>query len=303
MAENMKFHQNKKSLEFKVGMFSIVAIVILILGYSWFSGFLEKQQYTNLAVKFQNIGNIEKGSTVSILGVKKGKVKDIEISNEGVILHLLVELDFPLKKGTAFRIIETDIMGSVQVEIIPGNDHQNLDLIQIQVGQKSYGISTLVSELSNISQSLQKIFNTPDDKQSIMENVHTILDSSRSLIEKLNHSYDKNTEKIDKIISNVSVTSEKLSNLINNNEENVSIVFDSFKTILYEMENALKKIEKISGNFENISDRMENNDSSFNRLITEKKLYDNILEATASLDSLLKDIKKDPGRYFKVKVF
>jgi len=299
----MKFHQNKKSLEFKVGMFSIAAIVILILGYSWFSGFLEKQQYSNLSVKFQNIGNIEKGSTVSILGVKKGKVKDIEISNEGVILHLLVELDFPLKKGTAFRIIETDIMGSVQVEIIPGNDHQNLDLNQIQVGQKSYGISTLVSELSNISQSLQKIFNTPDDKQSIIENVHSILDSSRSLIWKLNHSYDKNTEKIDKIISNVSLTSEKLSNLVDDNEENVSIVFDSFKTILYEMENALKKIEKISGNFENISDRMEQNDSSFNRLITEKKLYDNLLEATASLDSLLKDIKKDPGRYFKVKVF
>ena len=299
----MKFHQNKKSLEFKVGMFSIVAIVILILGHSWFSGFLEKQQYSNLSVKFQNIGNIEKGSTVSILGVKKGKVKNIEISNEGVILHLLVELDFPLKKGTEFRIIETDIMGSVQVEITPGKDHQNIDLTQIQVGQKNYGISTLITELSNISQGLQKLFSASDEKQSIMENVHSILDSSRSLIENLNYSYYKNTENIDQIISNVSKTSEKLSNIIKDNEENVSIVFDSFKIILYEMENALKKIEKITGNFENIADKMENNDSSFNRLITEKKLYDNLLEATASLDSLLKDIKEDPGRYFKVKIF
>ncbi|HHE39324.1 MAG TPA: MCE family protein [Candidatus Cloacimonetes bacterium] len=299
----MKFHQNKKSLEFKVGLFSMAAIAILILGYSWFSGFMEKQQYSNISVKFQNIGNIEKGSTVSILGVKKGKIKDIEINHEGVILHLLVELDFPLKKGTEFRIIETNIMGSVQVEITPGNDHQNLDLTQIQTGQKSYGISTLVSELSNISQNLQKLFNNTEDKQSIMESVHSVLDSSRSLIEKLNYSYYKNSENIDKIISNISVTSEKLAKMINNNEENVSLVFDSFKSVIYEIENTLKKIEKISGNFENISDKMESNDSSFHRLITEKKLYDNLMEATTSLDSLLKDIKKDPGRYFKVKIF
>ncbi len=299
----MKFHQNKKSLEFKVGVFTLIALLILIIGYSWFSGFLEKQQYSNITVKFRNIGNIEKGSTVSISGVKKGKVKEIEISEDGVILHLLVELDFPLKKGTEFRIIETDIMGSVQVEIIPGKDQQKLDLDQILFGQKSFGISTLVSELSDISHSLQQLFNTPDSGNSILENVHTILDSSRLLINKMNFSFAKNSENIDRIISNMAATSEKLTVLIEDNEENVSLVFDSFKTIISEVENILHKIEKISGNFGNIAAKMEHTDSSFQRLITEKKLYDNLMEATASLDSLLKDIKKDPEKYFKVKIF
>ncbi|MCK4654177.1 MAG: MCE family protein, partial [Candidatus Cloacimonetes bacterium] len=98
----MRFHQNKKSIEFKVGLFSIIAIVILIACYSWFTEIMESRKYTPLKVKFKNAGNIEIGSTITVHGVKKGRVKELKIEDDGVVVFLQVELDFPLKEGTKF---------------------------------------------------------------------------------------------------------------------------------------------------------------------------------------------------------
>jgi len=56
-------------------------------------------------------------------------------------------------------------------------------------------------------------------------------------------------------------------------------------------------------NFRDLSTKLVEEDSSFNKIITEKELYEKLLKSAVSLDSLLIDIKKNPGKYFKVKVF
>ena len=62
-------------------------------------------------------------------------------------------------------------------------------------------------------------------------------------------------------------------------------------------------MEKASGNIQAITEKILQEDNSLNKLITEKELYENLLKATANLDSLLKDIKKNPKKYFQIKVF
>jgi phospholipid/cholesterol/gamma-HCH transport system substrate-binding protein len=39
------------------------------------------------------------------------------------------------------------------------------------------------------------------------------------------------------------------------------------------------------------------------KLIYDEKLYDNLTKAAASLDTLLVDFRKNPGKYVKVSVF
>ena len=127
----MEYYKNKKNTETKVGIFIFIALIILISGYFWFSDFLQNQKYTHLQVRFESAGNLEKGSSVAISGVERGKVKQLRVDEEGVILDIAVILDFPLKKDTEFHITETDIMGGAQVDIIPGRSEKLLDLKQI----------------------------------------------------------------------------------------------------------------------------------------------------------------------------
>ncbi|MCK4654623.1 MAG: hypothetical protein KAU01_09255, partial [Candidatus Cloacimonetes bacterium] len=103
--------------------------------------------------------------------------------------------------------------------------------------------------------------------------------------------------------SNASEISERLSRIIKNNEENINQTFALSSEVITKLNKTLNKMEDVTQNFQEISDKMLQEDSSFNRLITEKDLYENLLKATVSLDSLLKDIKENPKRYFKIKVF
>ncbi len=299
----MKFYQDKKSVEFKVGLFTLIAIIILVLSYSWFMEIMENRKYTEIKVKFSNAGNIEQGSAVSILGVKKGRVKDISMASDGVTLNLQVELDFPLKKDTEFYIIETDIMGDVQVEIIPGQDNEMLDLSIIHYGFRNLGISGFVSQLGILMRDVQELMSSISEDKEFIKGLFSFADSSQSFINKLNKSYDKNYENIENLIANASSISDKLETIISQNEESINSSLNLTNEVLKDFNSTLSEMDIIVKNFRDLSTKLVEEDSSFNKIITEKELYEKLLKSAVSLDSLLIDIKKNPGKYFKVKVF
>ena len=299
----MKFHQNKKNIEFRVGFFSIIAILILAISYSWFTGVLENRKYTTVKVHFENAGNLEIGSDVTMNGVKKGRVKDLQVSSDGVVVHLLVELDFTMQEGTEFYILESNLMGDVLVEIIPGKGEGTLNLEEIQIGEKSYGLTKLVAELSEVVNGLESMMNGIYDNDGFLQNLRAIVDTSLVIVSKISSSYNRNSAEIEKIIANSSAISENLARLISENEENITETITQTADVMKGIKTTLTEMEKASSNIQVITEKILQEDNTLNKLITEKELYENLLQATASLDSLLKDIKKNPKRYFKIKVF
>jgi len=299
----MKFYQNKKNIEFRVGFFSIIAILILAICYSWFTGIIENRKYTTVKVHFENAGNLEIGSDVTINGVKKGRVKDLQVGSDGVVIHLLVELDFPIQEDTEFYILESNLMGDVLVEIIPGKGEGTLNLKEIQTGEKSYGLTKLVAELSEVVNNMESMMNGIYDNDGFLQNLRAIIDTSLVIVSKISSSYNRNSYEVEKLIANTSAISENLARLISENEENVTETITQTADVVKEIKTTLTEMEKASSNIQAITEKILLEDNSLNKLITEKELYENLLNATANLDSLLKDIKKNPKKYFKIKVF
>lgn len=299
----MEYYKDKKSTETKVGLFVIIAVVLLIAGYFWFSDFLQNQKYTHLQVRFTGAGNLEKGSSVSISGVERGKVKQLSVDESGVILDVAVILDFPLKKDTEFHITETDIMGGAQVDIIPGKSEQLLDLDALQIGRHSYGISTLISELSNVILDLQKVIKPLTENDDLLQNLAKTAEYSAEIAEKVNTSIETNSKTFHALIENISKISSEIGSLIDDNKNSMTAAVSNISKILEKADNDLEKFRLITDNIYDITEKIQNEDSSFNKLISERELYDDLLKTTASMDSLLKDIKKNPKRYFKIEVF
>lgn len=98
----MDFHKNKLNTEFKVGIFTIVGILILAVSYAWFTEYVTSKKYTEIKLRFSNAGNIEKGNDVTILGVKRGRVDDIKVANDHVLISLKVILEDQLLKKQSF---------------------------------------------------------------------------------------------------------------------------------------------------------------------------------------------------------
>jgi len=298
----MKFYQNKKNTEFKVGLFTIIAIVILAASYMWFTEVLQSRNMTIVKVKFHNAGNVEVGSSVTVSGVKKGRVKKIEVAPDGVVIELYVKLDFPLKEGTEFSVLESNLMGDVQVEIIPGIDGDNLDLTQMQNGAKRYGLMKLVSELSGVITDFQSVMNKFAGDKDLIGQIDSVIDTTQMVISKINSNLDNNSKKFEQLISNANHLTAKLNHLISNNEENISNSMEKSSEVIASINSTLDDIKETSTSIRTITDKMQNENSSINKLINEDDLYENLMRSSARLDSLLIDIKENPKRYFNIKI-
>ena len=298
----MKFYQNKKSTEFKVGLFTIIAIIVLVASYMWFTETLQSKDMTLVKVKFHNAGNVEVGSSVTVSGVKKGRVRKIEVAPDGVIIDLQVKIDFPLKEGTQFSVIESNLMGDVQVEIIPGGEGENLNLTQVQSGKKRYGLMKLVSELSSVVVDFQLIIDKIAGDDNFVMQIDSVIDTTQMVISKINRSLDKNTEEFERLIINANQLTAKLNKLVTTNEESISNSMEKSSEVITSINSTLDDIKKTSISIRNITEKMQDEKSSINKLMSEDALYENLMRSSARLDSLLKDIKENPKRYFNIKI-
>ena len=298
----MKFYQNKKNTEFKVGLFTIIAIIVLAASYMWFTETLQSKDMTLVKVKFHNAGNVEVGSSVTVSGVKKGRVKKIEVAPDGVVIDLQVQVDFPLKQGTQFSVIESNLMGDVQVEIIPSTIGEELDLSLIQNGEKRYGLMKLVSELSSVVVDFQMIIDKIAGDGNFVMQLDSVIDTTQMVIGKINKSLDKNTGEFEKLIQNANQLTAKLNKLVTTNEESISNSLEKSSEVIASVNSTLDDIKETSTSIRKITDKMQNEKNTINKLMNDEALYKNLMRSSARLDSLLKDIKDNPKRYFNIKI-
>ncbi len=198
-----EYYPHKKAIQIKVGIITIIALIILILGYGWLRNWFDQARYTSMQVKFVNAGNINQGDPVTVFGVTRGRVDGITMSEEGVVLTLLIDLDFPLPRDTKFYISDSDLMGNRQVDIIPGESPELLQPGDIPNGQSLAGLSSLIPQIDEIIGNLDQMITRIATQDELFENLHETVISSRKLMTSLDHFFSDNYEDLETIVSSL----------------------------------------------------------------------------------------------------
>jgi phospholipid/cholesterol/gamma-HCH transport system substrate-binding protein len=178
------------SLEFKVGFFVVVAILLLsvmvfqIGGINIFGANMYK-----LNVIFDFVGGIAKDAPVHVAGVAVGDVKDVEIfyNNEQqktqVRLLLMVQKNVKIPKDSVAYINTLGILGEKYIEIVPGDDKENF----LVPGDFLIGNNPV--QLEKLTESLVDIVGDQTVRDSLKEsfyNVRIATDNLRQASELLN---------------------------------------------------------------------------------------------------------------------
>lgn len=81
------------------------------------------------------------------------------------------------------------------------------------------------------------------------------------------------------------------------------------KTLKFQLSHGMKKVEGSLDNFDQLTNKIDSiltdikGQGTIGRLVTSDELYQELLKTNRELRGLIKDIKKNPERYFKVKIF
>lgn len=116
---------SKSRVEFKVGMFVLVGLVLLAAFVLLFSkGTAFWRGTFELRLKSENVGGIKPGSNILLAGVPVGRVTSVELApdGKGVTIRLRILSKFQLYDDARFEIEQFGFLGDQYVAVYPGDN-------------------------------------------------------------------------------------------------------------------------------------------------------------------------------------
>lgn len=300
----------KYSREVKTALLAIVAIVILIFGYSFLKGENLLDDSRTFYAVYDDVEGLSPSSEVTINGLKVGQITNIGfLNNRGkLIVTFNVSKDFPFSKNSEARIYGGNIIGGKSLAIIPKYDQGSIatsgDTLE---GTKEEGIMELVND--RLTPLQKKLENTIVSADSMLTAISEILnDSTRKNI----RSTFKN---LDATVASFNTTANELQGIVQGNSEKIdrtftnldemSTNFNSFSDTIATMnlKQITQDLEKVVSDFEEVSEKLNNGEGTAAKLINDDAVYNNLERATQQLEELLQDVKLNPKRYVHFSVF
>ena len=146
--------------ETKLGIFTVLGIAVF--GFSlYFLGGLSVTRTYDLNVKFADVSGLPVKAPVKLAGVEVGKVKQIKIEGDDVIVVAQLNKNVPIHRGAQFSVVMTGIIGSKYVKIVQGDPqaavYQNGDYLDglnevpldVMVTQTMASIKDFVDSVNN----------------------------------------------------------------------------------------------------------------------------------------------------------
>ena len=300
----------KISNETKVGILTIVSLVLLIVGFNFLKGKNIFSNETHLYAVFSDLGSLRQSNEVKMKGLPVGTIYDyteIDKNLSGIIVTITMKRDVNIPKDSK-ATIESELLGSAYLNIAQG---QSTDYLKDG--------DTLVTDLATSFLGDVKAQITPT-----LTSVRGAIDSLKVVLGGLNRLFDKDTKgNINEIIHNLRITTVNLNKLLNaetgalaatldnansisanlkkNNDSitaaisSVKKAADKFSTI--EIQPTVDSLQASIVAFKSILNKFNTNEGTLGLLMQDRKLYDQLNNLTLSLEILFDDIRVNPKRY------
>ena len=106
--------------ETKLGIFTVIGLAVF--GFSlYFLGGLSVTRTYDVNVKFEDVSGLPIKAPVKLSGVEVGKVKQIKIEGDDVVVVAEIRKDVPLHRGAQFSVVMTGIIGSKYLKVVQGD--------------------------------------------------------------------------------------------------------------------------------------------------------------------------------------
>jgi len=295
-----------RKVELQVGLVVVLAVVILVWGIIWLKEYKFRQKRYTYSALFPNVGALEVGDPVAVLGVAKGEVERISLYQGEVLVTFNLTSEVILKEDATFTVKNIGLMGERYIEVDPGRSKNPLDLSQPKKGTFDSGIpevmgmmGEMISEIRTLTSHLRGTFGTAWTEESIRKSIENM----RRLSGDLSSLLAQNKNRINQTVNDLHYASSELKKMVDDNREKLNTTFDNFASASERFENITQVLDSLSFSLNILSRRIEKGEGTLGQLINDKTLYQDLQSTIKSVDELIQDIKANPKRYFKFELF
>lgn len=290
----------------------LIALLVLFFGIDYLKGINVFKAANYYYVSYTNVAGLSQSAPVTINGFKVGLVREIEYEydNPG---HVRVELSLDqalrIPRGSK-AVLVTDMLGTSSIELRLNTGNQFHDIGEKLIGENSTGLMSSIT--TDVMPGIASIIPKVD---SLLVAITTIATDSALI---------NSVHRLDRIMANLESSSTQLNKVMNTMPgiagdagtvmKNFTKVSSDFTTISSDLavvstelkqmpiDSTMANIHTLSIQLNDLMRKINSPNSSAGMLLNDTQLYNNLNNASASLDSLLKDVKKNPKRYISIKL-
>lgn len=243
--------------ETKVGIFTLLGLVVLGFSLYILGGFSITRSY-EVNVRFADVSGLPVKAAVKLSGVEIGKVKDIKIEDQQVVVVLGIHEGIDLYKGAQFSVVMTGIIGTKYVKIVQGNEA--LGLIQAgdyvsgidekpmdeQIAETMKSVRELVDSVNNRGQFGAELNDAMKDIRQLSANVNQLVLTMRPYITQSMQNLEEITEKLNLVMDAINNEEGVLGTLIKDEQmkDQVKQSVSELKTTMTEVKSFVGKMSR-----------------------------------------------------------
>lgn len=290
----------QRSTEIKVGVVSVLAIVLFIAGIMLGRGCSVGVNHV-LTFRFPNSGGIDAGSPITVDGVKRGTVSSVENSNGEVIITATVSKIDDLHADASAVISMLEITGGKKISINPGVSSQPFDPSQVIAGTNAADIGDLMEIVGRLGDSAEKVIRRVDtlagtinaaladgklvhDARQSIEKLNQLLTSANALV-------NNNKAALEQTIDDVQALASQLRRTVDKNAPAVDSIVTKLDVALTNANKTIASVDKIAGNADTLITEVNAlvQDIRKGNGFVSKVIYDE--QFSARLDSTINKLK------------
>ncbi len=251
------------------GIFVLIGILVFVFLYVFFTEFKISKNRYYYEVTVKDASWLERGDIVTVMGINMGRVEKLWIEGDKVVIKFFID-GLKLREGVKITVENQGFLGRKRLIIKQGSGKEIPPGTRLK-GETGWDLGNLISAGEKLVDSLNVLIKEVKNLVATYNNTGSELSKELKSLSYQFKSFIKTWEKTGENIAGLSEKFKKISNLI---EKTDSI---------------LVSIEKGEG--------------TIPRLLREDKVYKNVDSLITELKSLIKDIKQNPKKYFKIEIF
>jgi phospholipid/cholesterol/gamma-HCH transport system substrate-binding protein len=294
----------KISKEVKVGLFMVVSIVLLYLGFNFLKGIDFFSSTNKYYAVYQNVDKLAESNQIYLNGYAVGRVRKIYIqqTKNRVIVEMNIDSKIILTDSTV-AVLNGELLGGRFIELIVGNSPNRLNTKDTLKSEVAKGLMDFLAK----------------NAEPVADNLQTTLRKLNSLLDNLG----KNSRRLDTMFMRLQGTPGLINKTLITANGNIEGLSTSFRTVADNMNTRITELKPTLDNFKTLSDslkliqlngtvskaqqaigklnetlaKLNSGDNTVSKLMNEDSLYVNLNRLVNSFDSLANHLNKNPKHF------
>lgn len=279
------------------------AVIVILLTTFYTKDFVFSRNFNDYIAYFPETPGLKVGDPVSVRGVKKGQIDNIELSGDSVKVEFSLQKEVKIFSDYHVEIAVVELMSGKTIAINPGKSLPELGTDHPLHGSSGTDISKLfktVDELSvDISDLLVSFKKNSENLDKVLVNVNDVMGDPKFKNDMKNTmtNFAVTSQNLNELVSENRVNLNKLTNKVDLTIDNVNTVFDEttpeFKKTFDEIQVLTGRVDSLIVNLNEMVSDLRNPEYGAGKFIYDDTLYKNINETLRQIEMLSKKIRED----------